>query len=465
MMSQKKQFVITRREFSVLLTLLVVLLCVFITLTTGRTYKYNSSLVVCSFVPCIIISLFGMLAAAKRYSFSFRFMFWFFNLFFFGIAPLLQYITSSYAWAFVPTDDEIVLTNLLIFLWCTVIALGSRFGRRYRFVKKKYEPAYYIVIPRTKVLVLTALCLLILLYKVSTTSIAGLFTRESSGNTNAELSTMASLIESHFIKNTLVFALAIVIWRRENVHRIGIEGIIILLCFILCCFPTAMSRNAMAACYGGLFILTSKWAKRSKWLNIYLVAGLVLVFPAINIFRTLTYQLSRGISIGDYIRNSLLNTYIQGDYDAHQMFMSIQRYVDEYGFSYGYQLLGALLFFIPRSLWPNKPIGTGATVISGLNQFYFTNVSAPLIGEVYINFGLFGILIIGFILGMLIYRADNAYWNKTNKYSYIRLFYPFLMLMFFFIERGDLLSSGSYTFAMWLFSWLMYKWAIIKVRE
>ena len=60
--------------------------------------------------------------------------------------------------------------------------------------------------------------------------------------------------------------------------------------------------------------------------------------------------------------------------------IEVAKLCEEQGFRYylaGGTLIGALLFFIPRSIWVNKPIGTGATVFQATNQFYdFSNVAA-----------------------------------------------------------------------------------------
>ena len=66
--------------------------------------------------------------------------------------------------------------------------------------------------------------------------------------------------------------------------------------------------------------------------------------------------------------------------------------VSQMGSFKGKQLLGAMLFFIPRSIWPSKPIGSGATIAIYQRQS-FKNISCPIIGEAIINFGIIGVII------------------------------------------------------------------------
>ena len=111
--------------------------------------------------------------------------------------------------------------------------------------------------------------------------------------------------------------------------------------------------------------------------------------------------------------------------------------------TYGKQLLGALLFFIPRSIWPSKPFGSGYTVFTAFNN-PFSNVSCPLIAEGYINFGLFGIIIFALMFGYLSSYLDCKFKNNISKRDSFILLYPFLLGAYFFMLRGDLMSSYAY---------------------
>jgi hypothetical protein len=84
------------------------------------------------------------------------------------------------------------------------------------------------------------------------------------------------------------------------------------------------------------------------------------------------------------------------NYDAFANLMATVDYVSKNDFSFGYQLLSAFLFFIPRSIWPSKPISTGELVGNYLMDDYgfkFNNLSNPMVSEGYINFGLFGVFL------------------------------------------------------------------------
>ena len=91
-----------------------------------------------------------------------------------------------------------------------------------------------------------------------------------------------------------------------------------------------------------------------------------------------------------------------------------KKYVEEFGISWGNQLLGAILFFVPRSIWPSKPLGTGHTAIVALDQHYFSNVSAPLIAEGYVNFGIVGVVLFALAAGWIFRKLDSAFWCRRE---------------------------------------------------
>jgi len=54
-----------------------------------------------------------------------------------------------------------------------------------------------------------------------------------------------------------------------------------------------------------------------------------------------------------------MNMFVARDFDSYQNFAIV--FFEDF-ITYERQLLGALLFWVPRSIWPNKPIGSGAFV-------------------------------------------------------------------------------------------------------
>lgn len=169
-----------------------------------------------------------------------------------------------------------------------------------------------------------------------------------------------------------------------------------------------------------LFLGMIFFRARDKFRSHYamgLVLALLFIFPVLDAWR---YDVGASIKIdiSDSIKyNSVASN---GDYDAYQQLLNGIGYADKEGFSYGRQLLGAVLFWVPRSLWPDKPVSSGGLVASTL-RYYNENLSMPLWGEFYLDFGYLGVVAGFFLFGGVVKSIrtlvgrDPAYWVLDRK--------------------------------------------------
>ncbi len=127
------------------------------------------------------------------------------------------------------------------------------------------------------------------------------------------------------------------------------------------------------------------------------------------------------------------------------MLVNSINYVSENGITWGKQLFGVLFFFIPRAVWPDKPIGSGAYLAEKMN-FSYDNIAMPIMGEAYINFSIVGIVLFAIFFGFICRGLDQVYWMKAknNDNGLLTHFYPVLIGYFFFMNRGDLMSSFAF---------------------
>jgi hypothetical protein len=115
-------------------------------------------------------------------------------------------------------------------------------------------------------------------------------------------------------------------------------------------------------------------------------------------------------------------------------------YVDAEGSTNGRQALGVGLFWIPRSVWPGKPTDTGI-LLADWKGYRFTNLSAPVWSEMYINAKWPGIavgsVLLGLVIGVMGERFVAA--DRENGGGAVGLgVISFYLLLVF---RGSLLQS------------------------
>lgn len=393
------------------------------------------------------------LRSLSKYSYSLELMFWIFMLYFMFFAPLVQYTRGSFPWGRV--DAQLVWqSNLLLLLFSLSFKCGTRLYKNKEKKdqkEKRHNLLSFITDPIESstsfsvVLLLISIC--ILLYTIRSKGLSGLIvTRGENTSLYSGESSSLALLTSSLVSAFLTFATAYAFCIMPKEQRLKHRPLVLMqmLCLLLCCFPTALSRNKMACIYMGLLLIMFRPLHKGARFYWFFTFALIFMFPFMELFRHSTFAEVEIMEFINSFSDRFFESYTEAHYDAFSMLGYAIRYTQVHGFSYGRQLLGSLLFFVPRSIWPTKPIGSGATIMESLHR-EFTNVSCPLVGEGYINFGIAGVVLFGLAVGYLVSWLDTRYWSSSNNNEQSRAAYVFLLPMFFFMLRGDLMSSWAYT--------------------
>jgi peptidoglycan/LPS O-acetylase OafA/YrhL len=100
-----------------------------------------------------------------------------------------------------------------------------------------------------------------------------------------------------------------------------------------------------------------------------------------------------------------------------------------------------VLFWVPRGIWPTKPLDSGVEVglwMSSAN----VNLSSPLWAEAWINFGVPGVVVTLALLGLVSRRFDSGFGAgkvSANAVGYLGV--SILAGYMFILLRGSLLQS------------------------
>jgi oligosaccharide repeat unit polymerase len=188
-----------------------------------------------------------------------------------------------------------------------------------------------------------------------------------------------------------------------------------------------------------VFVLSMYYLKRNyAYLNVVFF-GMIFIFPILDIFRWFKVEDSF-----DSSKNMNLNYFFAGHFDAFQNFA---RTIDLNIHTYGYQIFGALFFFIPRAIWPSKPVGSGF-LLADEAHLTFNNISMPLVSELYLDFSYFGIALGMLTLGIIYRRLDDKMSKiifSDNLVSAIKIIaYSEFCCLQFYLLRGNLLACVAF---------------------
>jgi len=180
-----------------------------------------------------------------------------------------------------------------------------------------------------------------------------------------------------------------------------------------------------------------------------LLIGMIIVFPAADLFRATGGHTQ---SVSDLIDLRQLAT--SGDYDAFAQIANTRAVVDQEGITIGRQALGVVLFWMPRSVWGDKPKDTGV-LVAERRGYQFTNLSAPLWAEAYINGGWLAVPIVMGIFGFIVRRADMKFADGFPRGRIGGIggaILPFYMMI---VLRGSLLAATASLIALMVALWLV----------
>ncbi len=397
-----------------------------------------------------------MMLARKKAGYSIELVYWMFMYFFMFFAPLIQYTRSDFPWIHVRHPEDIIIAaNLSILFWNIIIAaiFNISWSKKTITVISKnhsdYEISESLCMGVTLVAILIAGAYFaangLSIFSASRNSGVAFFSSEDSA---------LSLLANKVIAAVLNFAAIFSLQFGKKTGRYT-YFILCLIAVVIGLFPTRLARYLVGVVYGSLIISGFKFVRQRSVFFWGLTFAFLLVFPFMEVYRTVSPTEVNLLSTLSSVITNFWNGYLEAHYDAYSMLCSVITYVKGYGTTKGMQLLGSVLFFVPRAIWNSKPVGSGY-MVSVYLDFSFHNVSCPFIGEAIVNFGYIGVLIGSCFLGNLIKWCDNSY-RKGEYTLFWDCFYPIAVMFVFFIMRGDLMSSFAY-FSAYLSVFIVLIW-------
>jgi hypothetical protein len=374
--------------------------------------------------------------------------FWVFTYVFLGLAPLAQLrmeqIPDTTA-RVDPTLNGITIVIVMVGIASFGAGLVLARGRPHTSVSAPDPtpvPAPARTVDPRRALVLTVFALLADAYYIGKVGIGTLL------STRADLyaavaadwaDPVSAVVLSAASMSVLVAFVALVKAADQQSHKDwGLMAVIVAVGLVLALTlnPIANARYTFGTAALAVAALFGLLATRNRFrlTAILAVAAVILVFPLLDAFRYSTQ--------GEFKSTSPLESFTSPDYDAFAQINNTKLYTDRSGLTDGRQALGVVLFWVPRMFWDNKPTDTGI-LLANSRQYPFTNLSAPLWAELFINGG-WPVLMAGmFALGVIARRQDEGIeltLQRARAPGVLACIMPFYLII---LLRGSLLQAMS----------------------
>lgn len=368
--------------------------------------------------------------------FSLYKIFHLFFLFFFCVAPGIQHQNHTEFQGLRLNPDDYMMTSgvllIILILFNVLYIVGEKRKMSLRTIKVHH--AHILDSKKEGVLICVSLLVLLIMLYYNKFNLVSFFVRDLINFERESFSKTTSLLINNFLRPIcmIIFLSSSIIGTKHKWVKWSLFFLALLVCS-----PTGMPRFETAALYIPLLLWFFPVFRRKNIFIITFIAGLLIIFPFLNNFR----HFSSIKSINDIGFN--FSQFEDLHFDAYFMFAQVlkMRMITD-----GQQLLGVLFFWVPRIIWPDKPIGSGQMIAEKTHMSY-TNLSMPYFAEGYINFGYIGIIIFVIIIVYFVLYWDRLFWRniRFQKSNINQLIYFLLIGLFLFTLRGDLLSGFSYT--------------------
>jgi hypothetical protein len=273
---------------------------------------------------------------------------------------------------------------------------------------------------------------------------------------NAEVATPASLVMKRFL--LFLPSATLLILLNETVRsgrKVLFSRVCVLLLLLLLVMitenPYTEKRNAIGPVYIGLlFVLFQNWFASGARRLLLLVGSMVLVFPAITIFTHNHKQTVSDVSLHQF-SDQIADHYFSINYDSWANTYTAVELVKVHGMQWGHQLLGSLLFFVPSSIWTQKPLATGiflADYLIANYSMWFTNLSAPLAAEGYLDFGPGGVVAYAGATAWFVVFLNKLALRRAGWVAFPIATYASVFMMI--ILRGSLMIALGFAAAAFL---------------
>jgi len=344
-----------------------------------------------SFLAISAVSSWRLFSDGRPYSLNK--LWWVFALVFLSIVPSLMLAVQATPWQLegIPAVHMLQANGLI--LLCFGVFEGVRLWASRNFIPQAEHapPSVSPVVIRqfahlAPAMMLTCGAVLLIIY-----GIKGLFMGGHTDGAFWHQSGTFRLVIETAIRATMLWCClsAIVLYRQHKLERPSL--LLVLIPGILFNSPLTIPDYLILTIYLGWALAAGfELLRRRHALSFVLIAAFLLAAP----FRSGT--------------NSIVI------HDAWGSLCRTIQYVSSHGYTAGRQLIGAVLFFVPQSVWPVKPTGSGA-LLGASPGSDSGETFCTFIAEGFIDFGIPGSLVFCAMLALVIARYDGWYWRRGGR--------------------------------------------------
>jgi hypothetical protein len=348
---------------------------------------------------CTIFLSLSLTLKSMQLNFAF---FWLFQKMFFGYVPFLMSVDSNPYYLARIVETRFLNSATVFSLVAELLVASCQIYLLYfGYLKKPLVTTYLLKTTLVEGRIRWILTIYVLLLPFVITNLGGLSyifrtVRESPNSISSPISVIA-VYQSILIVPPLVCLLTLLyLSQQHNRKKFKVVTVLLFLWVLALSNPLGNARQTTLFMLVPLLYFAIR-PRRKLALLFFIICPLILVYSA-NLVDRYTGRIQMP-------KLTVLSRH--GDFDAFSQLANGIEKVSSGNFAIFHQILGSILFYIPRSFWPDKPYDTGVE-LAKLHGLQFQNLSAPWILEAYVNARFFGIVVVSILIAIGIHRVDTS---------------------------------------------------------
>lgn len=377
-----------------------------------------------------VVSIYGQLISIRKNS-SIHFMSFVFCYFFMSIAPIVQLgfandpIFKMDYMALSAVSSAVLFTVIGIFFTVRVKCSGNA-GIRKTPINGHYFALFFLLLT-------VSLFAIILFWD-------GLFTsRQGFGYTLGRIfpNGPTALLAYNFLMLVPVFGTAIGLRASLENRRYGWTFLYLILLLFAAVINNPLINPRFRLAGLALYFIDYFFSGKKLRLLVVVVMLGIAIAPLFHFFR-----LGKQNIYVEHKKEQFSDTFLSYDYDAFQIACYTVLTVEQRGITWGANIAGALLGFVPRVWWEGKPRQTSYIIYETMikhRKVGTENLSTPLMAEGYFAFSWVGVFLISLFYWSLSSKLFVVSLHNSNTLSFLfRCIFAGLVLIFL---RGTLIVA------------------------
>jgi hypothetical protein len=184
--------------------------------------------------------------------------------------------------------------------------------------------------------------------------------------------------------------------------------------------PFNAPRFMLLAVWGPVILALCGGRVSAAWFYVVGLLALTILFPVLNITTRLGFD-----GLGDLSEISVVGNFFDiPSVDVFDMAVHAVRFMSMHDLMWGEKLVAIVLFFVPRAMWPEKPVVGGLDVGNALfaaGMYGTPNLSFFVGCDFYMDFGFVGVMLGGVVAAMLLRSVLMAERGVSGSVSVSRI--------------------------------------------